>query len=207
MPPPPWRRSFGYLFPDLAADASARLPYGASGDLRADIVAALRLLAAGMKDLRPTAARGNATAPAVMTYLGQFVAHDVAHDISPLPARSTDAGQVENLRTPWLDLDAVYAGGPRDSSFLFDWREPRLRGLTFRIGSGQNTFNDLPRNTDGIALLGDPRNDDNLLVAQVHLAFVLFHNAVARKLEAAGARGTSSPRPAPASCVTTSGSW
>ena len=44
---------------------------------------------------------------------------------------------------------------------------------------GEGDFrNDLPRSPEGFALIGDHRNDENLLVAQTHLAFLKFHNAV-----------------------------
>jgi hypothetical protein len=42
--------------------------------------------------------------------------------------------------------------------------------------------NDLPRQPDKIAILGDERNDENTIVAQTHLAFLKFHNAVMRSL-------------------------
>ena len=38
--------------------------------------------------------------------------------------------------------------------------------------------NDLPRAPHGFALIGDHRNDENLIVAQLHLAFLKFHNKV-----------------------------
>jgi Animal haem peroxidase len=39
--------------------------------------------------------------------------------------------------------------------------------------------NDLPRvPKGGLAIIGDPRNDENLIVAQIHLAFLKFHNKV-----------------------------
>ena len=37
---------------------------------------------------------------------------------------------------------------------------------------------DLPRNSQNVAILGDPRNDENLIVSQLHLAMLRFHNAV-----------------------------
>jgi Animal haem peroxidase len=37
---------------------------------------------------------------------------------------------------------------------------------------------DQPRNGQGVALIGDPRNDENVIVSQLHLAFVRFHNRV-----------------------------
>lgn len=43
---------------------------------------------------------------------------------------------------------------------------------------------DLPRVPSGTALIGDPRNDENLAVAQTHLAFLRFHNQVVTELKA-----------------------
>jgi hypothetical protein len=37
---------------------------------------------------------------------------------------------------------------------------------------------DLPRNSQGRALVGDKRNDENLITAQLHLLFLRFHNKV-----------------------------
>jgi Animal haem peroxidase len=41
---------------------------------------------------------------------------------------------------------------------------------------------DLPRGPNGRALIGDPRNDENRIVAQLHTIFLRFHNAVADQL-------------------------
>ncbi len=41
---------------------------------------------------------------------------------------------------------------------------------------------DLQRNVNGRALIGDPRNDENLLISQLHLLFLKFHNAVVDKV-------------------------
>src|SRR5262245_50702947 len=37
---------------------------------------------------------------------------------------------------------------------------------------------DLPRGPDGRALIADSRNDENMVIAQLHLAFLKFHNAM-----------------------------
>src|SRR6202048_1163377 len=52
-------------------------------------------------------------------------------------------------------------------------RRPRSRGVF---------PNDLPRSPEGRALIGDHRNDENLLVAQTQLAFLKFHNKVVDRL-------------------------
>lgn len=43
--------------------------------------------------------------------------------------------------------------------------------------------NDLPRSPQGIALVGDSRQDENLIIAQLHVAFLKFHNRVVEELE------------------------
>jgi hypothetical protein len=43
---------------------------------------------------------------------------------------------------------------------------------------------DLPRNSQRIALVGDPRNDENLVVAQLHLAVLRFHSRVVADVKA-----------------------
>ncbi len=42
--------------------------------------------------------------------------------------------------------------------------------------------NDPDDDRRSLAFIGDGRNDENLIVAQLHLAFIRFHNAVARKI-------------------------
>ncbi len=46
------------------------------------------------------------------------------------------------------------------------------------------TRHDLPRNSQHVALVGDPRNDENLIVSQLHLAVVRFHNRVVADVKA-----------------------
>ena len=62
-----------------------------------------------------------------------------------------------------------------------------LIGKTINVGFGGVTGdhrNDLPRSPEGFALIGDHRNDENLVVAQTHLAFLKFHNAVCDRIAA-----------------------
>ncbi|MBD0276925.1 MAG: hypothetical protein ICV81_03035, partial [Flavisolibacter sp.] len=42
---------------------------------------------------------------------------------------------------------------------------------------GGNNF-DVQRSSDFTAIIGDPRNDENLIVSQLHHAFIKFHNKV-----------------------------
>ena len=39
---------------------------------------------------------------------------------------------------------------------------------------------------DGKAIIGDPRNDENLILSQMHLAFLKFHNALIDHVRSTG---------------------
>jgi hypothetical protein len=130
--------------------------------------------------------RDNSSIPAGFTYLAQFIDHDVSFDPTPLGQR-TPAGPVVNLRTPRLDLDSLYGSGPIDQPFLYDWKESSLPGIRLLVGrNGFDAVEDLPRNQQGRALIGDARNDANAIVAQLHLLFIRFHNAVVDHLARQG---------------------
>ncbi|MDP9209654.1 MAG: heme peroxidase family protein [Actinomycetota bacterium] len=105
------------------------------------------------------------------------------------------AEQLRNLRHPALNLDSVYGDGP-----TFDSQSPTeaadlYDGIKLKVGTAAAESNDpdspirgvrippdddlerdLPR-VDKKALIGDDRNDENLIIAQFHLAFLRFHNA------------------------------
>lgn len=120
--------------------------------------------------------------PAGYTYLGQFIDHDLTFDLTPLAsAGDIDTGRILNFRSPFLDLDHVYGGGPNLSPFLYKRgdrnAEAFLIGKTTGQGAGDD---DLPRNSDGTALVTDPRQDENLVIAQLHVAFLKLHNLVVR---------------------------
>ena len=114
----------------------------------------------------------NATHTAGTTFMGQFMDHDMTFDQTSALGEETDPEDSPNTRSPTLDLDSVYGGGPNRSSQLYGHERSRIK---LRVGSiGQ--FEDLPRNSAGVAVLGDPRNDENLMLAGLHAAFLLFHN-------------------------------
>lgn len=150
---------------------------------------------------------GDSAIPAGFTYFGQFVDHDITFDRTEgIPTGEIDPATIASGRSPALDLDSVYRGGPDDpeAKGIYEADGVRLKlGATFP----RNEFdlpetdvvltvlpNDLPRHpaTDPdptkqkVAIIGDPRNDENLIVAQLHVAFLKFHNKVADHLAANG---------------------
>lgn len=128
--------------------------------------------------------------PAGYTYLGQFLDHDLTLDPTQLDIGRTRITDLQSLRSPTLDLDSLYGGGPQADPQFYE-----ADGLHLKTDAplpvpgvpalaAQKGF-DLPRrhvdSVDGPArqaLIPDRRNDENLAVAQVHLAFIRFHNRV-----------------------------
>ena len=120
--------------------------------------------------------------PAAYTYLGQFVDHDLTFDpISQLRERLTKSQlrALVDFRTPRFDLDNLYGRGPDDQPYLYEKDGVHLLlgtpmpGNRFDPGAAQ-----LPRGPNGRALIGDPRNDENRIVAQLHAIFLRFHNTL-----------------------------
>ncbi len=140
-----------------------------------------------MLDRRKTEFREGAF-PAGFTYLGQFVDHDITFDQTPIEQRAVDPDALVSFRTPRLDLDSLYGGGPQRSPRLYDPQStpPAAKLLVGVNPPGPFEPEDLPRDDTGLALVGDPRNDENLIIAQLHLMFIRFHNAVVDILVARG---------------------
>jgi len=117
------------------------------------------------------------------TFLGQFLDHDMTFDPTSSLRRQQDPESIRNFRTPALDLDNVYGSGPNASPHLYDAAAPgkllveEIPGSDAVCIGGHNRW-DVPRNSQNVALLGDPRNDENLIVSQLQLAFLRFHNRV-----------------------------
>ena len=156
------------------------------------------LIALGQALMDPlTPGSGDSEIPGGFTYFGQFVDHDITFDrTAGLPSGSLDPAEIEGGRSPAVELDSVYGRGPDKSPELYDADK-----VHFKIGTttGRPIFgvtdtfpNDLPRRAVNDpanpkqAIIGDHRNDENLIVAQTHLAFLKFHNRVADRLAAAG---------------------
>lgn len=115
--------------------------------------------------------QNNARIKAGYTFLGQFVDHDLTLDATSILERQVDVDGTTNFRTPAFELDSVYGLGPAVQPYLYDQTKP---GQLLISADG----NDLQRNAQGRAIIGDPRNDENILISQLHLLFIKFHNKV-----------------------------
>ncbi|MBL0743905.1 peroxidase family protein [Chryseolinea lacunae] len=160
---------------------------------------------------------GDSLMPSGFTYFGQFVDHDITLDVSSSLESEQDANTINNMRTPALDLDSLYGRGPALDPFLyaFPTSDPPT-AIRFQLGTNstgpgpggpggaagfpgmvtQTNF-DVPRmhnpldppSSSNTAIIGDPRNDENLIVVQFHHAMLKFHNKVVDLLVVAGFSG------------------
>lgn len=133
----------------------------------------------------------NPAIPSGYTYLGQFIDHDITFDPMSSLDRFNDPDALQDFRTPRLDLDSVYGSGPADQPFLYEAdHKHMLLGEDRDFDDVRARKPDLPRNwhkDDHLpieqrkprrALIGDKRNDENLIVSQLHATFLRFHNRV-----------------------------
>lgn len=125
----------------------------------------------------------NPAIPAGFTMLGHFVAHDLTADRSLLHHHA-QLKEIRNFRSGRLDLDSLYGAGQGGAPHLYDVDD----GDKFLLGvNDRGEMNDVPRNRQQRALLGDPRNDVHMIMAQFHLALLKFHNAAVDRARADGA--------------------
>ena len=130
--------------------------------------------------------RDNPTHTAGITFLGQFIDHDMTFDTSSRLGVATAPERSPNGRTPSLDLDSVYGGGFVQDPQLYD---PADR-VKFKVESS-GAFEDVPRMGDFTATIADPRNDEHVIIAGLQAAFLKFHNAVIDLLRDEGRPGIS----------------
>jgi hypothetical protein len=127
--------------------------------------------------------RDNPTMTAGVTFLGQFLDHDLSFDRESDLNENEIPGRTDNFRTAAFDLDTVYGAGPTGSPQLYETKNGRIKFIVQPIPGSESVSrngakrNDLPRNGD-TAIIGDSRNDENAVISQFHLAMLSFHNAV-----------------------------
>jgi len=126
--------------------------------------------------------------PALYTYFGQFVDHDLTFDPVSLLTKAADPDGLVDFRTPAFDLDNLYGRGPGDQPYMYQDDGKRLALGGPLTGKGVADAKDLPRFNDH-ALIGDPRNDENAIVSQLQGLFQRFHNRLCQdnpKLDLSG---------------------
>ena len=183
---------FDFMFRGLQGVSGALLPKSSQS------VEDLKSLAESMSETSDSAERDSAI-PAAYTYFGQFLDHEITLDnVSKHLAKLDDPNLVPtnpdvirqmmvNSRSPRLDLDSVYGPMPDGSPVPRDG-DHLVLGKVSPAGkrpAGKDDYNDLKRKAsstnpdeDREALIGDPRNDEHLIIAQFHVAMIRAHNAL-----------------------------
>jgi hypothetical protein len=113
------------------------------------------------------------------TYLGQFIDHDITFDPSSSLMRQNDPDALVDFRTPRLDLDSVYGRGPDDQPYLYGPDKELLLGKPLSgeaLGKPIQKAQDLARASNQRAMIGDPRNDENVIISQFQGLVLRFHN-------------------------------
>src|SRR5262249_15106490 len=88
-------------------------------------------------------------------FFGQFVAHDITADRSAL-VQHADVAALRNARRQKINLEFLYGAGPAGDPYLFDVDDP----AKLLLGTNEaGRPDDVQRNSQGIAVIGDPRND------------------------------------------------
>jgi hypothetical protein len=172
-------------FIDSGNDASRSLdPGGGPDSLPPD-------LPARFAERTTTPSTGGMTAGGA--FFGQFIDHDLTLSrvrfdevlIEPFVFRLLEEkGAFRNRRTPGLDLDSVYRINPLEfpsqPGSMGPWD---LSNLRFRFDTNSLGGLDFIRSpNNGMALIGDSRNDENGVVAQIHQAFMLLHNTQVNRI-------------------------
>src|SRR5919112_1917082 len=199
--PPVDLHDFDFLFPTLQDNPDNLLPTSA------ETVKQLKRLGRTMTDTDALGASHDSTTPAAYTYFGQFLDHDITLEAqttsvgTSVPELIAEAmapqdvseirNQLRNVRSATLDLDNLYnAPAPPDPTNAAKMRIGRVTDtgsdeVPLKKPKGKGRDNDLPRRgrsrdplRDREALIGDPRNDENTNVGQLHLAFLKAHNAL-----------------------------
>jgi hypothetical protein len=184
FPVAPKENRYGFLFEDLQKVSTTLMKP------ENDTAGHLITLGQEMVDPDPNDSALNSNIPSGYTYLGQLIDHDLTKQSFPksnppilsdktVPLSRAEIQTLSNARSVGLDLDCIY--GPAievDASYEIP-RDPKNdEKLKTELTAHAPADPELPREqaSPHRALIGDRRNDENLIVSQLHLAFLLAHN-------------------------------
>jgi hypothetical protein len=202
---PPILTRFGYLRPDLPKNPANLLPEGQK--TIKDLKSLGETMLDSGSDKGPDSDKGlDSDIPAAYTYFAQFLVHELTFeavtkdvDISlsdPRPLAPDGVPEkIQNTRTGTLDLDSIYGKYcytddcqpvPRVGEYMLTERAA-ISDEIFQIKGA--VPDDLPRepyvvNQEeryGTARIGDPRNDQHVILSQLHVAFLRAHNAIVKQ--------------------------
>ena len=181
---------FNYLFPDAARSVPCLLLHSNN------TVTGLQALGEAMADDGPagtTVDPDDSNIPAIFTYLGQFIDHDITARtdrdealtsienpaaVQPL-SPDTVTRVLRNGRRPQLDLDSVFGEGPAmvpgvttQSQILYD------SNFKLKVFEAPGRIDLIREAGTRTAIIADGRNDENLNISQLHARILKFYNHI-----------------------------
>ncbi|MDO9524106.1 MAG: peroxidase family protein [Gemmobacter sp.] len=167
-----------------------------SGQSLTDTLGSLARLATQMHVAARKVSTSEGSLPGGYTYLGQFAIHDLVNSTGFRVTRDRNLprGLFGNIQTPSLDLSSLYGGGPAGSPALYQVIDDTEHRARFRLGymtdqhGNPSVQEDIARMPVGPwcggavgdarfdPLLADTRNADNLIISQLAVLFMQYHN-------------------------------
>jgi hypothetical protein len=121
------------------------------------------------------------------TFFAQFLIHDLTYTLAHQASADRLPGRDRPV-TSSLRLQSLYGPGPAMAPHLYAFYDQEYFSGRL-LDSPAGTKQDLPRNRQGRALVADPRNTENLVLAQLHLGLLRFHNDMVERVARAGEHG------------------
>lgn len=90
-----------------------------------------------------------------------------------------DVDALRNFHTPRANLECLYGDGPTAQPYMYSHRD----GAKLLLNG-----HDLPRHSEAIALVPEPRQDVHLPMSQLQVALTRMHNRLVDRLREDGVR-------------------
>lgn len=125
--------------------------------------------------------------PAGFTFFTQYFIHDLTYRVAQQASTDELLGP-DQPEPSSLRLQSLYGPGPEMAPHLYAFYDHNYFSGRL-LDSPAGTKQDLPRNRQGRALIADPRNTENVVLAQLHLGLLRFHNAMVDHIADSGTYG------------------